>query len=173
VDEEEVTERAVGLGLLRLPDVGRPAPLSAMNASRLLLSGYRLPALVEELHLEELLAHVAAGRHAFVLFGDAEEAFDWSCALQIYGSAPGDGPPRLWVSEPGAAEPVVEEVARAWLEEAWQGAGRLGLVAARQWTDLPTRGVSFFGGGRDRDGRLYWDAAACETDASGRVLRCS
>ena len=55
--------------------------------------------------------------------------------------------------------------------EAWAAAGNQVIVAAQEWSDLPTQGTVFFGGSRERNGTYHWDVAECDTDREGRVLR--
>jgi hypothetical protein len=134
VTSTNVRDRAVGLGLLRLPPDGAAPRLPPEKASRLLLAGYRLPAVAEIGTPATARAHLAAGRHVSLMSNEGET---------------------------GLACSVV----------AWEGAGGLMVVAARSWNDLPTTGARFFGGTRERDGSYHWDAADCDTDATGRILR--
>jgi hypothetical protein len=140
-----VRDRAVGLGMLRLPPAGAVPRLSAEKASRLLLAGYGLPALADVVTPARAREHLAAERHVFI--------------LQV-GAAP--------AAVEGHA---IEEEPAAWPFDAGEGADRLMVVAARGWDDLPTTGARFFGGTREKDGSYHWDAADCDTDASGRILR--
>ncbi len=160
-----VHDRAVGLGLMRLTVPGTPARLSAETASRLFLSGYRLPALAEVGTPAGLREHLAARRLVFLLLGETEPA-----AAQLHALLPEDRP--AWALTGACAGPghAIEEVAADWLFEAWEGTGRLTVVAARRWEELAA-GARFFGGPRERDGSYHWDAADCDTDATGRILR--
>jgi hypothetical protein len=159
VSAEEVGERAVGLGLMRLPEPGAAPLLTAEAASRLLLAGYRLPAQAGPGTLPELREHLAAGRHAFVLLGMAG-------AWQVHALVTDlDGSTRLLASRAAAPDTPLEEMPPGSVAD-------LRIVAARQWADLPASGSAFFGGGRDRDGSFHWDAAEYDTDGAGRILRC-
>jgi hypothetical protein len=159
-----VRDRAVGLGLLRWPAAGAPGRIRAEAASRLLLAGYHLPALLEAACPRRACEHLAAGRLVFVLLGEGEPA-----AVQLHALLPPDNPAWALVDAAAGAR-VIEEVSAPWLFEGEAG-GRLMVAAARRWDDLPAAG-RFFGGSRDRDGSYHWDAADCDTDAAGRVLRC-
>jgi hypothetical protein len=166
VDAASVVDRAVGLGLLRPPAAGAPARLSVETASRLLLSAYRLPALAEAATLAGVREHLAARRQVFLLLGETEPA-----AAQLHALLPADSPAWSLVSACAAHGPAIEEVSAEWLLDAWKAAGRLTVTAARRWEDLPTAGGRFFGGAREKDGNYHWDAADCDTDAAGRILR--
>jgi hypothetical protein len=166
----EVRDRAVGLGLMRLPPPGGLAELTAEATCRLFLAGYRLPAAVGPGTPGALREHLAAGRHVFVLVGDSHPD---AAALQVHGLLVGlDGSNRALVSRPAPGPPEFTEVALGRLAEGWAAAGQLMVVAARRWADLPASGATFFAGGRDRDGSFHWDAAECTTDSGGCILRC-
>jgi hypothetical protein len=135
VTASAVFERALGLGLLRLPTDGAPPRLTAERASRLLLAGYRLPALAAVGAPAAAREHLAGGRHVFLIGDDGEAE-----VVPLHDSA-------------------------------WDSAARPMVVAARSWDDLPAAEPRFFGGTREKDGSYHWDAADCDTDAVGRILR--
>ncbi len=149
VTAADVRRRAVGLGLLRLPPDGAAPRLPPEKAARLLLTGYRLPAVAEVGTPATARAHLAAGRHVVLMSNGAE---------------PGAVP----LPEPCGA---IAEAATDRLFAVWADAGALLVTAARRWEDLPAAPGRFFGGVCDRDGSYHWDAADCDTDAAGRILR--
>jgi hypothetical protein len=162
-----VQDRAVGLGLTRLSAGGAPASLAPEKASRLLLAGYELPALAETATAARVGEHLAARRLVFLILGQTVPA-----AVQLHAVLPEDSPAWALASACVAHGPAVEEVPAGWLFGAWEAAGRLTVAAARCWGELTAGGQRFFGGTRDRDGSLHWDAADCDTDGTGRLLRC-
>jgi hypothetical protein len=170
VDAAAAEERAIGLGLLRCLEAGRPAALTARRLSRLLLAGYGLPAAVEESAAARASQHVDAGRLVFVLLpalaGEGTEFFQvhrdpLACPEQsaLIVTEVGTGPAAAW-----------QFPQEEWLP-AWSRTGNFAVVALRRWSDMPTEGRLFFAGDRDRHGTYYWHTAECETDAAGRVLR--
>jgi hypothetical protein len=166
IEPAAVLERAVGLGLMRLPPAGAPTRLSLETASRLFLSGYRLPAQAEPAMPAGLRGHLAEGRHVFLILGETEPA-----VVPLHGLLPEDVPAWSLASAFAAAAPPIEGVPAEWLCDAWQSSGWLTVAAARRWEDLPASGTRFFGGTREKDGSYHWDAADCDTDATGRILR--
>jgi len=141
VTADEVRERAVALGLLRQ----LTAELSPRSAARLLLAGYRLPALVESGSPASVRDHLLAGRLVFVVLREG-------ASYRLHRL---DGPEAL-----------------AELATDWAATGNATLVAARSWAELPTEGLLFFGGLREADGAYHWNTAECDTDRQGRILRC-
>jgi hypothetical protein len=159
VSAAEVRNRAVAFGLLRPPGSGADTELTAQNASRLLLAAYRLPAQAERAAWPDVHQHCREGRRVFLLLREA--------ALQVHGLGSGDTGSWVLAAEPGAPA----EAARKLPAEHLDAAGTLVIVAARGWGDLPTEGPAFFAGSRSRDGVFHWNAAECDTDADGRILR--
>lgn len=168
-----LVERAVGLGLLRYPPPGGLPTLSTQAASRLLLAGYRLPAFADRGSPAELRAHLAACREVFVLIDpDGARPGDGGRMWQLHhlpGEEAADG--RALTAPPGAPLAAVRGTPVAHFLREWEAAGRLVVVAARRWADLPASGPVFFGGHRWPDASLRWHAAECDTDAGGNILR--
>jgi hypothetical protein len=156
VSTSEVCDRAVGLGLLRQPAAPHLAQLSPRAASRLLLTAYRLPALVDAGTLAGLTEHIQAGRRVFVVLveGDTSRL----CCVQTID---------VDLALAGTDQREPQERFR----DAWAATGNAELVAAASWDDLPTTGLLFFGGLRDGDRGYHWNTAECDTDRQGRILR--
>jgi hypothetical protein len=163
VTADEVLHRAVGLGLLRHPALGRSAALDIKATARFLLSAYRLPAHLEEGTLVLLEDHLAAGRRAWVVLQDQETM----TVYQVVNLSAND----LALREVGGRFVVDERLPAEEFVERWSAAGGLLVVTATAWSDLPATGALFFGGLRDRDGSYHWVAAECDTDREGRILR--
>jgi hypothetical protein len=166
VTPASVLDRAVGLGLLRLPVDGTPPRLTPERVSRLLLAGYRLPALAVAGTPATVREHLAARRHVFLVVDDGEPA-----VVQLHALLPDHSPAWALVAEGARLGHAITEVAAEWLFAAREGAGRLMVAAAQHWDDLAAAERRFFGGTRERDGSYHWDAADCDTDAAGRILR--
>jgi hypothetical protein len=177
VSPDQVRDRAVGFGLLRLAGAGAGTELTAQTASRLLLAGYHLPAQVEAAGWAEVRKHLAENRHAFLLLGGAaaerrDGAGSLVPVLQALGLPPEDGAGSwLLATEPGSPSANAQRLSLDWTGAAWAAAGNLLVAAARRWADLPTHGRTFFAGSRDRDGTYHWNSAECDTDGEGNILR--
>jgi hypothetical protein len=175
VTEEELHSRAVALGLLRSPGAAEGTELTPRTASRLLLTGYRLPAQVEAGTYLDVRRHVGEGRQVFLLLGGLARAARLALppVVQVQrGAGEGAGGYRLRVAEAGAAAGDLPGWPLDGVVACWAAGGRLLIVAARCWSDLPAQGAVFFAGGRGPDGVLHWDTAECDTDGEGRILRC-
>lgn len=159
VTAREVSLRAVSLGLARLPATDG---LSTRAAARLLLAGYRLPALVEHGSFARIREHLRAGCRVFLLLPGADDlVLHQLCSIRDEAGlipAPAELPRRVFL-------PLSEFRAQ------WSAADHALVAAARSWDDLPTQGRRFFGGSRDLDGSYHWEAARCDTDAAGNVIR--
>jgi hypothetical protein len=166
VTTEEILHKAIALGLLRQPGLGRSAELDTRATARLLLSGYQLPAHIEEGSLLLLESHLAGGRRAWVVLQRNETAV----VYQVF-SRPLDPSAGMSLREVGGRFVVEEHLSVERFVECWTAAGRLLVVAATAWADLPATGALFFGGLRDRDGSYHWVAAECDTDREGHILR--
>ncbi len=176
VTADEVRDRAVGVGLLRVPAPGDLAELTPQAVSRLLLACYRVPGQMGPGSWRELCGHWRAGRHVFVFLptftlDDEAGLVTATEVLQVAGFSRDRGEPCLLAGEPGAAANPAESLPLDLFFEVWAGADNHMLTAARRWEDLPRHGTSFFGGARGCDGAYHWFAAECETDAEGRILR--
>jgi hypothetical protein len=172
VAADDVRRKAVGLGLLRLPQPGEGKRLAPQAISRLLLAGYQLPALAEQGTLRVLRSHWREGRRVFVLLDGTGGEDDLPSVLQVCGfEHEGSGMPWLLVIEPRPEGIVPQRLPIDEFLEVWSAAGKVVIVAARQWSDLPTVGLVFFGGLRDKDGSYHWNSAECDTDREGRILR--
>ncbi len=159
VSAEPLREKAVGLGLLRQPRGDGRTALTLRAAARLLLA-YRLPAAVENGTLNSVRDHWQAGRWTFIVLAAAEpELFQ---VVDVQGELVG-------------IMPVPVDAAQVWPRErftdAWSAVGNALLTAARSWDELAIEGRQFFGGQRDTDGAFRWNAAECDTDGQGRILR--
>jgi hypothetical protein len=172
VSEDEVRDRAVGLGLLRQPGSEEGAGLTAQAVSRLLLAGYHLPAQVEPADLAALAGHLHTRRLVF-LFADGLQLAPRPAAFQVHGcNGTGAGDGWLLLTEASASARGVQSVPLDdHFAESWAAAGNLLLVAAPAWSDLPREGIVFFGGICDPDGVYHWNSAECDTDGTGRILR--
>lgn len=169
VTADEIQRRAVGLGLLRHPALGRTGELDAKSIARLLLSAYHLPAHLEYGTVPLLEAHLAGGRRAWVVLPNGET----TTVYQVISlSRDPFGEIRVAVREVGDRFVVEEQLPVDRFAERWAAAGGLLVVAAVAWAELPPTGSLFFGGLRDRDGSYHWVAAECDTDKEGRILRC-
>ncbi len=165
VGAAEVREKAVAFGLLRLPGSGADTELTVQTASRLFLAAYHLPVQVEQAPWSSIHDHLRGGRHVFLPLHESA----WPDVVLVQDATAGDAE-ALLVSDAAAAAELLQWLPRDRLERPWATAGRLLIVAARQWTDLPTRGRSFFAGTRDEPGVYHWNSAECDTDAAGRIL---
>lgn len=146
-EPDAVQRKAIALGLLRQPEAGLPAVLTARALSRLFLAGYQLPAHVLPSSFNSVREHIRAGRRVFCLSAAGH-------ALEV--TAEQDGPGCVPMDE---------------LERTWDAASAGLVAAARQWADLPRDGSRFFAGHRGRDGVCHWETAGCDTDEAGRILR--
>jgi len=163
VTAEEVVRKAVGLGLLRHPALGRSGELDIKATARLLLSAYHLPAHIEQGTLLLLESHLAAGRRAWVVLQEQET----TAVYQVVSTSTSG----LALREVGSRFVVEECLSAEQFVERWTLAGCLLVVTAPAWSDLPASGELFFGGLRDRDGSYHWVTAECDTDGQGRILR--
>lgn len=178
VPANQVRDKAIAFGLLRQPRAsgadpespgGEGVTLTTQAASRLLLAAYHWPAQVAVGSLQELYRHLRAGHLVFVSLALAPSH---PVLLQVRRFLREKvGPCWFFLTEPGAAPPEDRCLPRDPFLAAWAAGGNLLLVAARQWSDLPTGGPAFFGGSRSPDGTYHWDAAECDTDCDGRILR--
>jgi hypothetical protein len=164
---------------MHYPAPGERPDLGAQALSRLLLAGYRLPALAQPGSLPALKAHVTTGRHVFVRLGgvpasmggvgSAETA---PAVVQVQGLIQEESEAAaLLLSEARAVAPSCYRLGLEQFTAAWTAGANGMVVAARRWEDLPGEGISFFGGTRDTDGSFHWDVAECDTDSHGRILR--
>jgi hypothetical protein len=167
-----VLERAVALGLLRYPTPGESVLLSPQTAARLFLAGYRLPVHVGAGSLAALAGHVRARRRVLVLLADGPDHLPQGAVTlwQVIESGPDAAVPGLTLRLACQAN-VLRHLPLDDFQRSWRKTGRLLIVAANAWADLPGRGRLFFGGGRDPDGTYHWDTAECVTDGAGHVLR--
>jgi hypothetical protein len=179
VSRDEVRDRAVGLGLLRLSGPGDAHLLTPMAVARLFLAGYRLPATVDVGTLASLGEHQRAGRRVFLLlsavtaWGRRERRrVSAECVVEAHALLPEAHPKaHLLLSEPRPGEPSLWRLSLASFNRSWAAAGRGVLIAESRWEDLPDEGSSFFAGCRSRDGTYHWHTAECDTDGAGHVLR--
>jgi hypothetical protein len=170
VSDQEILHKAVGLGLLRQPSPGRSGELDTRSTARLLLTGYQLPAHIEEGSLLLLQAHLASGRRAWVVLRN--ETDTETTVYQVSGLSPEPfASTSLLLREVGARFVVEQRLPADDFVERWTAAGSLLVAAATAWSDLPATGALFFGGLRDLDGSYHWVAAECDTDRHGRILR--
>jgi hypothetical protein len=172
-DPRAVYHKAVGLGLLGFSQAWTTTNLTLQTASRLLLAGYRVPAAVVTGSLPFLGNCLRAGWRVFV-------------PLERFDAGDGGGPALFRVSRASAGEAgdggfVIADPGGAWeharwldpdgFARAWAVAGRVLIVAADGWDQLPRSGNTFVGGSRGREGVYHWDSAECDTDGQGIILR--
>jgi hypothetical protein len=159
---DQVRDKAVGLGLFRLPAPGEVALLTAMAVSRLFLAGYGLPAAAERGTLPVMLQHHRSGRRVFVAMPER----DGEAVREVQGFLSGPDEEVTLADDTGA-----EQMPRSAFTVSWAAAGCRLIVAAPRWEDLPADGSEFFGGFRNRDGSYHWTTAECDTDRQGRIVR--
>ncbi len=173
VSDEEVRDRAVGLGLHRLSTSREPAPLSAMAVCRLFLAGYRLPAAAELAGIGTLPEHHRAGRRLFVTLAEqtnGERRPNGSDVHEVRGFL-GTGEQTVLLAQAGTAAVDPWQLALTSFAASWSAAGSLLILAAGGWKDLPADGPTFFAGYRNPDGSYHWNTAECDTDRAGEILR--
>jgi hypothetical protein len=175
---EQLREKAIAFGLARQPPVGAPLSLTPEACSRLLLSAFRCPAQVSIGTLEELRRRLRKGWLAFLPLAVGALPDDLSVAtipvmFQVHLPRPRRcASSTFLVSRPGAPHETARPLTAERFQLLWNEAGRLLLLGAHSWSDLPATGTRFFGGSRNRDGTYYWEMASYETDAEGHILYC-
>lgn len=157
----QVERKAVGLGVVRL---GQSSSLEDKAVSRLLITGYGMPAQVCPGSVADLIRFLRVGLRVLLELSIAE------CTSNLFEiiAVPSDS---TFLLTPTPLPHTSVALTAADLEIAWTASACHLVVAGRSWRDLAIDGSAFFGGYRDRFDSFHWNIAELDTDREGRILR--